>query len=368
MNAPNSRVNASLLPRTDAPRLAASLRILTFPLLTNLWPLLLFVSQKVFVIPALILVGFGDQAYRRDLVFAALISFCGILVYILQYYNPYDQAHLIGFLLFVWSMPIINHAIRFDNEELRRILTYLTLFNAAMGFFLLVSNVDLYGLRGLNRIVGSDALTHRIYFESSSLAAVILLQAFRPRWLRIIALVAVSAFVVLLARSVVVVVLLGLNLSLPYILRSSLAIKVTIALLACVAFTLFYIYLPVLRPDVDLSFRVKQYQLDLILGGLGNSLSGWGWGAFYPELASDPEQPYQIEMQLPMLLLQLGPVALVAIIGLTLALFLSATKRPVWGLARYGVYLLIGFNNPWLFVPSWFLTCQLLFRYDNEDR
>lgn len=368
MNAAHMRLGAPPARDGSASGLAASLRTLAFPLLTNLWPLLLFVSQKVFVVPALVLSGFGDRAYRRDLLVAALISFAAVLVYLLQYANNYDQAHLIGFLLFAWSMPLVNRAIRDDLDRLKRLLTYFTLFNAVMGFALLASDIDLYGLRGLNRVVGTDGLTHRVYFESASLSAVVLLQTFRSKWLRIAALLVMAAFVVLVARSVAVVMLLGLNLTLPYVLRSSAPVKVLAVAAAVLGSVLLYVYLPVLRPDVDLSLQVKQFQLDLIIGSLGNSLSGWGWGAFYPELASDPDQPYQIEMQLPMLLLQVGPVALLSIVALTFALFLSATTRPVFGSARFVIYLLIGFNNPWLFVPSWFLTCQLLFRYDDADR
>jgi hypothetical protein len=340
-------------------------RILAFPLLTNLWPILLFVSQKAFVIPALVLTGAGDKGYRRDLLIAAAMSGVGLIVYALQYGNPYDQAHLVGFLLFVVSMPTINYAIRLDTEKLRRFLTYLTLFNTAMGFFLLVSHIDLYGLRGLNRVVGTDGVTARVYFESSSLAAVVLLTTFKRRWLQIFTAVAVCAFTLLVAKSVVIVMLLGLNLTLPYLLRSSPGIKVSVTVVAIISFAALYVYLPVLRPDVDLSLKVKQFQLDIIIGSLGDLWSGWGWGTFYPQLASDPDQPYQIEMQLPMLLLQLGPLALFAIVVLMLMMFLSATHNRILGFARCAVYLLIGFNNPWLFVPSWFLTCQLLFRYDN---
>ncbi|MBD8472131.1 hypothetical protein [Sphingomonas sp. CFBP 8765] len=340
-------------------------RILAFPLLTNLWPILLFVSQKAFVIPALVLTGAGDTGYRRDLLIAAAMSCVGLIVYALQYGNSYDQAHLIGFLLFVVSMPTINYAIRLDAEKLRRFLTYLTLFNTAMGFFLLFSNIDLYGLRGLNRVVGTDGITARIYFESSSLAAVILLTTFKRRWLQIFTIVAVFAFTLLIAKSVVIVMLLGLNLILPYLLRSSLGIKFFVTVVAIITFTVLYIYLPIIRPDVYLSLKVKQFQLDIITGSLGDLWSGWGWGTFYPQLASDPDQPYQVEMQLPMLLLQLGPIALLSIVTLMLMMFLSSTHNRIMGFARFAVYLLIGFNNPWLFVPSWFLTCQLLFRYDN---
>lgn len=350
------------------PQAAPPAWILAFPLLTNFWPILLFVSQKTFVIPALILTGSGDTAYRRDLFIAAAISAVGLLVYALQYANPYDQAHLIGFLLFVWSMPTLNHVIRLDEKLLLRFLTYLTLFNTLMGFFLLVSNIDLYGLRGLNKVVGTDGITARVYFESSSLAAVVLLTSFKPRWMQLLTLVAVIAFVLLIAKSVAIVLLLGANLALPYIIRSSFSIKVAVAAAVVAIFTILYMYLLVLRPDVELSLQVKQFQLDIIIGSLQNLWSGWGWGTFYPQLASDPEQPYQIEMQLPMLLLQLGPLALGAIIILTAMMFLSTTKKQTLGIARFAVYLLIGFNNPWLFVPSWYLTCQLLFRYNDGDQ
>lgn len=341
-------------------------RQLAFPLLTNFWPVLLFVSQKIFVVPGLLLVGFGDRAYRRDVLLTLIISLVGIFSYIGQYPNPYAQDHLIGFLLFAWSMPIINHATRNNETKLRAFLTYLTLFNAVLGFFFLFSDIDLTGFRGLNRIVGKDGVAGRVYFESSSLAAVFLVSAFRKGWMKFAALILVSAFVVFVARSVVVIALLFVNLALPYVLRSSPLIKVLSVTLSGIVLFLVYTYLSVLRPDVDLSLTAKQFQLDLIFGSIDNSLSGWGWGTFFPELATDPTQPYQIEMQLPMLLLQIGLLPFFAIFGTTLGLFFSASSRPLASLARFSAYLLIGFNNPWLFVPSWYLTCQLLFRYSDE--
>jgi len=345
----------------------ADIRAIGFPLLTNFWPVLLFVSQKVFVLPGIILTGFGDSKYRSDLVLAAVISLVGMLVYFFQFANSYDQVHLVGFLLFVWSMPVLNYAVRFDHWKLRRFLTYFTLFNATMGFFLLVTNIDLYGLRGLNQVIGSDGLTHRVYFESASLATVVLVASFKRRWAQLAMLVVVMSFVLFIAKSVVIAVLLVLNLALPYILRSSPAVKVITVAISALVFVVLFFYLPVLRPDVGLSLAAKQYQFELITSSLGNSWSGWGWGSYYPQIASDPDQPYQVEMQLPMLLLQLGPLALFAILGLTLAIFWSATDRPVMAFARFAIYTLIGFNNPWLFIPSWFLTCQLLFRYEHND-
>lgn len=344
-------------------------RALAFPAVTNLWPLLLFVSQKAFVVPGLLLVGVGDGAYRRDLLIAGLTTFVGLLVYFTQFTNPFDQAHFIGFVLFVWAVPVINYAVRLDAIALRRLLTWLTLFNTAMGLFLLVSNVDLYGLRGLNRVVGADGVAHRVYFESASLAAVALATTFQRRWLQAGAMIAVFVFTVFVARSVAIIVLLGLNLALPYILRSTLTTKIISIVVAAVSLYILYLYLPVLRPDVELSLRAKQFQLDIILGSLNENWSGWGWGAFLPPLASDLEQPYQIEMQLPMLLLQLGLPALAAILSLLLMLFLSVSNDgKAFAFGRFAIFTLIGFNNPWLFLPSWFLTCQLLFRYDDHGQ
>lgn len=343
------------------------LRSFAFPLLTNLWPVLLFVSQKAFVVPAILLAGFGDDRYRRDLILALIGSFVGLLVYQTQFPGPYDQAHLLGFILFIWSVPLINRATRLDAIALRRALTWLTLFNVVMGMFLLVSNIDLYGLRGLNRVVGTDGETHRVYFESSSLAAVALATTFRRRWLQIVTMLGVFVFTIFIARSVFVVLLLGLNIAFPYIVRSTPATKILSFLVAATLLYVFFLYLPVLRPDVELSLRAKQFQFDIILGSLDYGWSGLGWGTFIPALASDPDQPYQIEMQLPMLLLQLGIPALIGFLGVMLALFFSADRNKGLALLRFAIYTLIGFNNPWLFVPSWFLTCQLLFRYDDND-
>lgn len=342
-------------------------RAFALPLATNVWPLLLFVSQKVFVIPALVLVGLGDGAYRRDLLIAFFASILGLLVYLTQFGNPYDQIHYIGFLLFIWSVPVINHAVRLDASTLRRALTYLTLFNIAMGFFLLVTEIDLYGLRGLNRVVGTDGATHRVYFESSSLAAVVLATTFRRRFLQVLVILATLAFLIFVARSIAVIALLALNLMLPSLLRSSPATKVIVFFIGAAFACSLYLYVPILRPDIELSLRAKQFQFDVIIGFI-DGWTGLGWGAFLPALANDPEQPYQIEMQLPMLLLQLGPIVLAAIAGLIWMHFANCTQKQWLAATRFLIFMALGFNNPWLFLPSWFLTCQLLFRYDKVRR
>jgi hypothetical protein len=222
----------------------------------------------------------------------------------------------------------------------------------------------LYGFRGLNRIEGSDGVTYRIYFESASLAAISLLSTFRRRWLQLATLAAVAFFVVLIARSAVVMALLAANLVAPYILRSQPHVKVAAVVVAVGSAMLLFVYLPVVRPDIGLSLSAKQLQLQVILSLIPDNWSGWGWGAYIPYLSTDADQPYQIEMQLPMLLLQLGPAATAAILLLVLAMFMSGAEQSTRGYVRFVTYALIGFNNPWLFLPSWYLTCQLLFRVE----
>lgn len=343
-----------------------TIRTVAFPLLTNAWPLLLFVSQKAFVLPGIVLVGLGDQKYRRDMMLAIALSVVGLLVYLTQFKNGYDQLHLIGYLLFVFAMPMLNYGVRYDAQLLRRLLTYVTLFNVVLSLYFLVYDIDLYGFRGLNRIEGSDGVTYRIYFESSSLAAIFLLGTFRNRWLQLATLGAVALFVVFIARSAVVMALLAMNLIAPYILRSPPHIKAMASVLAFVSAVLLFIYLPIIRPDIGLSLSAKQLQFQVIISLIPENWVGWGWGGYIPYLSTDRDQPYQIEMQLPMLVLQLGPVAISTILLLILAMFLSAADRSIRGYARFTIYALIGFNNPWLFLPSWYLTCQLLFRVEDE--
>lgn len=355
---------APALARSASERLLAA-RVFAFPIITNFWPILLYLSQKVFVLPALLLVGWGDRAYRRDMILTIALSVAFLLVYLTQYFNSYDQIHFLGALSFVFSLPAINYAVRFDQLLLRRILTCFTLFNAVMGYYILTNQVDLFGLRGLNRIEGTDGVTYRVYFESASLAAVFLLSTFRLPILRIATLLTVVAFIIFLAKSIFIVALFGLNLFLPYILRKPPIVRILALVTVIVLGVLLYIYLPVIRPDLELSLRAKLFQLQVILSFITDDWSAWGWGFFLPQLSTDIDQPYQIEMQLPMLLLQLGPVVLALLLAIVLALFLSAADQRWRGIARFLVYSLVGFNNPWLFVPSWYLTCQLLFR-ENE--
>lgn len=342
-------------------------RVLAFPMAINFWPFLLFVSQKAFVPLGLILAGLGDARYRRDLVLTFYLSLVAGAVYLFQAWNSYRDVHVVGFLLFVWAIPIVNHAVRHHERDLLTGLTYLTIFNAVLGLYFYFFGVSLEQFRGLNRIETSDGFTTRIFFEAASLTAVFLLSTFRKPVVKLLALALITVFVVFVTRSFVLMLLLGLNLVWPHLLRSPLPVKIAVAGTGFALAFLTFTFIAELRPDVYLSIFAKQYQLEVILSMQQGSWSAWGWGTFIPQLTSDIEQPYQIEMQLPMLWLQLGPLWLLAVLGLTLTLFLSAAERTYLGVMRFAVYAIIGFNNPWLLLPSWFLTCQLLFREGGGD-
>jgi len=335
---------------------------LVFPLLTHAWPLLLLVSQKALVPLGLVLAGAGTPTYRRDLAVVAALLAAALLGFALQQPSEHGQAHLIGYALFLLAVPLINLAVRTNPDRLIHGLAWFSVLNALLAFVFYFAQIDLSGFRGLNRIIGDDDLAHRVYFESTSLVAVFSAASFRPRWLRAAATLLVLAYAVLLAKSVFVLTLFALNLMLPTLLRASLPRRMLVLLLVATLAVLGPLAVAVLRPDVALSIGIKLLQFQFIVDAYGSSLLGAGWGTVIDEIVNSEEQPYQVEMQLPMLLHQIGPAGVAAYgAGLALLMRSASATAGVAGL-RWLVCLAIGFNNPWLFVPSWYLTCVLLFK------
>jgi hypothetical protein len=69
-----------------------------------------------------------------------------------------------------------------------------------------------------------------------------------------------------------------------------------------------------------------------------------------------------------MLVLQAGLLLVVVYGAGMLSLFRSVSG--CWSAAwlRFGTYFLIGFANPWLLLPSWYLTVALMYRqFDFPD-
>src|SRR5436309_1733847 len=154
-------------------------RELVFPLLLNTWPVLLLISQKALLPVGLLLNGAGTRTYRRELLIAVAMLTGGAAILILQRPNEYALNHYVGYGLFVLSVPLINLASRGAKHQLLRGLAILSVVNCVLAFVAYFVEIDLSGFRGLNRIIGQDYDTHRVFFETTSLLAV-----FSPSYIR----------------------------------------------------------------------------------------------------------------------------------------------------------------------------------------
>lgn len=332
------------------------------PFALNTSPLLLLLSQKFLVPPALLFAGLGDRIYRRDLGWALAIIFTGYLAYFFQNNNVFKNIHFAAFVIFTLSIPLINRAIRLQKRSILAILSYLTIMNCLFGIYVFAADVDLSGLRGLNQIRANDGFLDRFFLETTSIIAVFSYATFKSRIIKLVCAAIIATYAIFAAKSIVVISLIVLNLAFPFFLKRSLSYKFSSLVVVTVAIFLVFSSLAEFRPDLALSLKAKQLQYEQILPMLSLDLTSFiGWGGYLPELASSDEQPYQIETQLLMLLLQIGVIPTLIIFGIMCRLMVKSAESPVLGYSRFAIYLLVGLNNPWLFLPTWYLTCQLLF-------
>jgi hypothetical protein len=116
------------------------------------------------------------------------------------------------------------------------------------------------------------------------------------------------------------------------------------------------------RADLLLSILYKAEQFLTIINelGLNNIILGEGFGFFLKEFATDVNQPYQIEMQLPMLVLQLGLIHCTLL--LTAMYFLFKSINIKYSFLTTGLFFSVGIINPWLFLPTWLVTSIYFFK------
>lgn len=344
------------------PRTKISYRNVIFPVLLNFWPILLLVSQKALVPIGYFFVINGDNRFRIDVLLIIILSCIAGVVYFFQAPNEYATKHLIGFLAFLLSVPLLNYAKRIHGETLIRILSIFTIINSVFGILLYYYDIDLSNFRGLNRIVGSDELVHRVYFESTSLLAVYTTSFIKSRFLKIVSTFVVFFYALFVAKSIFVIALYLLNHVYGYVARASAIVKVSAIVFAMCAVLVIPAFIQVLRADIVLSLGVKLVQFETVMNSDINLIDGSGWGYVINDIANNDDQPYQIEMQLPMLGIQLG-ILYTFLIVLSFWILIRRTSENVkLGMFRFLIYLVIGFNNPWLFIPSWYLTSILMFR------
>lgn len=350
------------VPRAHRQRDVASLRRrLVFPVLLNAWPLLLLVSQKALVPFGMLLAGLGTRAARRDALIAAVLIVIGGTALAAQVDNEYGLAHFVGYALFILSVPLINTGVRASRSQLVRWVAILSVVNAVLAFGFYAFEIDLTNYRGLNRIIGDDDETHRVYFEATSLLAVFSVSSFRRRSLRWLCIAIVAIYALFLARSVFVVLLFLLNRYAYHVLHGSIQRRLaTFAALLFAALSGPFL-INALRPDFALSVAVKLLQFDHIFAHSIGWLNGAGWGYVIDEIINSPDQPYQVEMQLPMLVLQMGAFgfAAYAVGVLVLVRSISTSESAAW--LRWLTYMAVGFINPWMLIPSWYLTVSLMY-------
>jgi hypothetical protein len=316
----------------------------------------------------LLALGTASRRTRQNFLVVAGICAVGSVGLLFQRWNPYAFAHYVGFALFLLSVPLINAAIRTSRSRLIKWLSLLTVANACLAFVFYFAEVDLERFRGLNRILGKDENTYRVYFETTSLLAVFSVRFLRQKLLRWVCTAIVIAYALLLAKSVFVILLLLANLFAFRILHGKLWIKLAILALLLMIGVVAPTLVAIARPDFALSVGIKVLQLQTILTYPTPLLTGSGWGYVIDSIVNSPDQPYQVEMQLPMLVLQVGLVLVLAYAAGMLSLFRSVSG--CWSAAwlRFGTYFLIGFANPWLLLPSWYLTVALMYRqFDFPD-
>jgi hypothetical protein len=123
----------------------------------------------------------------------------------------------------------------------------------------------------------------------------------------------------------------------------------------------------ILRSDLHLSLGIKLLQFNEIWEDASPAIVGSGWGYVIDAIINSPDQAYQVEMQLPMLFRQIGwGGVLVYAVGMLL-LIRSISGNFGSAVLRWLTYLVIGFNNPWLLIPSWYMTvCLMYYQFDRR--
>lgn len=340
---------------------------LLFPVLINFWPIVLIASQKLLVPIGLVTLDYGRAGARNDLMTVLGMAFLGAVTLVLLP-NEYSVAHFVGYALFLLSIPSINSAIRKARDPLVKWISIFSIFNSLMAFVVYFLSIDLSSFRGLNRILDSNGDSTRVYFETTSLLAVFTVKSIKQSWLRVLCIGIVGSYALFLGKSIFVVLLFFCNRYAARFFLGRLRDQILVVVGVLVLAVAGPLAIAALRPDFALSLGIKLLQFARIVGDPTPLLTGGGWGYFIEEIAGSPDQPYQIEMQLPMLIVQIGLVQLfifAACITVLLS-WVSHSRRAL--LARILTYFAIGFSNPWMFIPSWYLTVALMYSDIDGDK
>lgn len=323
---------------------------------TTFWGGLLFITQKSFFI-----LGYLGIKYKINTLISIyitmLLGLLGFSLIILSNNNEYSNQHLLGFGLFLISIPVINNLVRYHRKETLKWLSYVLILNSIMIFSVYVFGINLQQYRGLNTIFDKNNNLTRIFFESACLYAAYNFNLTASKKLNY-ALFAINFLVVVFAiKSILITILLILK-NLNPVFKNKIKDKSRFGIIFFLVLIVVAVFISLtVRPDLFLSIATKYMQLELLTFEKVSAF-GQGWGYYITGLSSDLDQPYQIEMQLPMLFVQTGYVfILFFIIIIFCNIKNSKVDHPYFSLF---LYLSVGFSNPWLFLPSWYILCLLI--------
>jgi len=238
---------------------------------------------------------------------------------------------------------------------LLNLITRLNFISLLLLYFVYFLEINLDSYRGLNFIRGLDGKVDRFFVETSALFLVSDFGMFRIRMLKYLFWILTFVYFVFIAKITLLAILFGLFYAWRVLRKRS--ILTSFIFFVGLIYALFSgSYKLLLREDLVLSMLFKYEQLRSIVASYNadNILFGEGFGFYLSDFATDPTQPYQIEMQLPMLILQIGLINVSFLLLGFYKLFQSfLNDRAFLGVLLFWV---VGFVNPWLFLPVWYIA------------
>ena len=334
----------------------------------SIWPIFLFISQKSLIVFHLL--NIRASRYSRDIFIWVIFCFFAVVTLSLftlnfVFFNTHSVSHFISYFIFIIYSVLIAGVLSspYDSNRILKLITILNFFGLLLIHIIYFNEIELPGNRGLNFIRGTDDIIHRFFVETSPLFLISRFDFFKKKILKILFISITLSYFLIISKNTFLSSLFILQLIYRY--QKSLNIYqlfVSLIFLGLLSFTGFINWSSLIRADLILSIFFKAEQLFSIFKQLGfhNIFLGEGFGFFLNEFATDLNQPYQIEMQLPMLILQIGLLnCFMLILGIYL-LFKSTNIK--YSFLTTGLFFSVGFINPWLFLPAWLIACIYFFK------
>ena len=334
--------------------------------LFSFWPILLLISQKALlpiqILSFIIKPRIKDKFLKKNiinlLIFLSLILIDFLLNGSIN--NFYGIRHFLPFVIF--SISIVLISLEMNDEKIKAFaigkiteINFIVLIIVYITYFI---DFDFSSFRGLNFIRGTDGQIHRVFIETTVLLILSDFKHFKSKILNKFLLLLTLGYIFFLCKSILVIILFGIKIYYDYpsfFKPKKIFAYVFISSLILNLFNDFSY-----RADFYLSFFFKAEQLTGILNtvNFNKFIFGNGFGFFIEDFVTDAKQPYQIEMQLPLLFLQIGFFGLITLAAFMYFLFkINSDKTPF---KKTLLFFSVGLVNPWMFLPTWFILCHNL--------